>query len=102
MLLPERQARQPYGTTATNIFSHPRTRPMGIGMDLVRPPQGWQPKFPVEVSLSYVEVEEGTFAIAFVSDISQRKQLEEQLCMRKKWRPWAGWRAAWRTTSTTC
>jgi signal transduction histidine kinase len=36
-------------------------------------------EFPVEVSLSYVDLEEGLFAIAFVSDISQRKLLEEQL-----------------------
>ncbi len=41
-------------------------------------------EFPVEVSLSYVEFEEGTFAIAFVSDISQRKQLEDQLLHAQK------------------
>ena len=41
-------------------------------------------EFPVEVSLSYVEIEEGTFAIAFVSDISQRKQLEDQLLHAQK------------------
>jgi len=38
----------------------------------------------VEVSLSYVEIDEGVFAIAFVSDISQRKHLEEQLMHAQK------------------
>ena len=41
-------------------------------------------QFPVEVSLSYVRTEEGLFAIAFVSDISQRKSLEEQLMHAQK------------------
>jgi len=36
------------------------------------------------VSLSYVEAEGGGYAIAFVSDISQRKHLEEQLLHAQK------------------
>ena len=38
----------------------------------------------MEVSLSYVDIDEGVFAIAFVSDISQRKRLEEQLLHAQK------------------
>ena len=38
----------------------------------------------MEVSLSYVGTEDGVFAIAFVSDISQRKRSEEQLLHAQK------------------
>ncbi len=35
-------------------------------------------------------------------EIEDRKRAEEELARRKSWRRWAGWRAAWPTTSTTC
>jgi PAS domain S-box-containing protein len=82
LLLPESK-RAAHGRDRDEYFSRPRARPMGIGMDLAgRRKDGSQ--VPVEVSLSYVEVDEGVFAIAFVSDISQRKQLEEQLLHAQK------------------
>jgi two-component system, cell cycle sensor histidine kinase and response regulator CckA len=40
--------------------------------------------FPVEIGLSYMETDEGVFAIAFVSDISQRKLTTEHLLHREK------------------
>jgi two-component system cell cycle sensor histidine kinase/response regulator CckA len=82
MLLPESK-RATHGQDRENFFSRPRTRPMGIGMDLAgRRKDGSE--VPVEVSLSYVEIDEGVFAIAFVSDISPRKHLEEQLLHAQK------------------
>ncbi len=82
LLLPDSK-RSAHVRDRDQYFSKPHTRPMGIGMDLAgRRKDGSE--FPVEVSLSYVEIEEGTFAIAFVSDISQRKQLEDQLLHAQK------------------
>jgi two-component system cell cycle sensor histidine kinase/response regulator CckA len=82
MLLPESQ-RAAHTRDRDGYFARPHTRPMGIGMDLSgRRKDGSE--VPVEVSLSYVEIDEGVFAIAFVSDISQRKHLEEQLLHAQK------------------
>lgn len=82
ILLPESR-RATHGRQREGYFARPHTRPMGIGMDLAgRRKDGTE--FPVEVSLSYVETEHGFFAIAFVSDISQRKALEEQLLQAQK------------------
>ena len=82
ILLPESR-RPAHGRQRDDYFSRPRARPMGIGLDLAgRRKDGTE--FPVEVSLSNIETDEGVFAIAFVSDISQRKTLEEQLLQAQK------------------
>src|SRR5690348_7758052 len=82
ILLPESK-RSAHGRQREDYFAQPRIRPMGIGMDLSgRRKDGTE--FPVEVSLSYVETDGGTFAIAFVNDTSERKKLEEQLLQAQK------------------
>ena len=82
ILLPETR-RGAHHRERSEYFSRPRIRPMGIGMDLAgRRKDGTE--FPVEVSLSNIETEQGFFAIAFVSDISQRKALEGQLLQAQK------------------
>jgi len=82
ILLPESR-RASHGRQRDDYFSRPRVRPMGIGMDLAgRRKDGAE--FPVEVSLSNIETDQGVFAIAFVSDISQRKALEDQLLQAQK------------------
>jgi PAS domain S-box-containing protein len=82
LLIPESK-RGKHIQDRADYFAHPRSRPMGIGMDLSgRRKDGRE--FPVEVSLSTIETPEGKFAIAFISDISQRKLLEEQLIHSQK------------------
>ncbi len=82
ILLPESQ-RRAHADERNQYFQRPHVRPMGLGIDLAGRRRDGQ-EFPVEVSLSYIETDEGTFAIAFVSDIGQRKRLEEQLLHSQK------------------
>jgi PAS domain S-box-containing protein len=77
ILLPE-SLRDLHAKYRTEYNANPRTRPMGQGIDLVaRRKDGSE--FQVEVSLSYLRTNEDLLIMAFVSDISQRKQAEEEL-----------------------
>jgi PAS domain S-box-containing protein len=63
--------RERHMTHRDTYMAMPRIRSMGRGLDLAGLKKDGT-EFPVEVSLSYIETDEGTRAIAFVTDISER------------------------------
>lgn len=75
MLVPT-EAKDRHSGHFADFFEATRTRPMGRGLELMgRRKDG--SRFPVEVSLSSIEIATGSLAVAFVSDISYRKQIEQ-------------------------
>jgi PAS domain S-box-containing protein len=79
ILMPHR-VHQSHVKHRENYNHHPQSRPMGIGMDLFAKRKDGS-EFPVEISLSQYKHDEGTFVIAYINNITERKKSEEKIEM---------------------
>ncbi len=78
MLIPQRYRHEHKGHRDGFINKQAHSRPMGVGVDLYGIKKDGT-EFPVEVSISSYETENGKYAIAFISDITIRKESETAL-----------------------
>jgi hypothetical protein len=77
MLVPESYRRQ-HHQHRQNFAQAPKTRRMGADLDLYGRRRNGS-EFPVEISLSPVSTENGTFVLSAIRDISERKRIDEEL-----------------------
>jgi PAS domain S-box-containing protein len=77
VLVPDRY-RERHVPYRKGYFEHPVTRPMGAGRLLTgRKRDGTE--FPVEISLSPLETEEGRLVTSIIRDVTDRRRAEEQI-----------------------
>jgi PAS domain S-box-containing protein len=76
MLVPER-FRRTHSEHRNIFFAHPQTRSMGAGRDLFGLRKDGV-EVPVEIGLNPIQTQEGSFVLAAIVDITERKRAEEK------------------------
>ncbi|HEX7059635.1 MAG TPA: PAS domain S-box protein [Solirubrobacterales bacterium] len=70
-------------THRENYFEEPRTRPMGAGIELFAVRKDGT-EFPVEISISSIEIDGGAITTAAVRDISERAESEREKALQQQ------------------
>src|SRR5437588_9423262 len=76
MLVPERY-RKGHPGHREDFFARPSTRAMGAGRDLFGQRKDGT-EVPIEIGLNPIQTDEGTFVLASIIDITERKRAEER------------------------
>jgi PAS domain S-box-containing protein len=82
LLVPKR-FRKIHPKHRSSYFDEPRTRPMGAGVELFAVRRDGT-EFPVEISLSSIELEGETIATAAIRDISERAESEREKALQEQ------------------
>lgn len=82
VLIPQR-FRKNHEHHHVSYMKDPKTRPMGIGVDLYARTKD-DKDIPVEISLAHLSINDKIYVLAFVNDISQRKKMEGELVLLNK------------------
>ncbi|SKC83525.1 sensor histidine kinase [Ohtaekwangia koreensis] len=83
VLLPD-DLRARHAHHRSGYFAKPKTRPMGLGMELYGRKKNGE-VFPVAISLGHYELDGETLAVAFVTDITDQVKTKKLVAEREAW-----------------